>query len=285
MAAVGTVTTQDLNLTDRPVIEELTIAPAPLVIGGVRRATLVVVALIACIGLALAGSDARTDTAAVDTVVVDTPNAAIAVSDAVVVRPPVLIETPSAGTVETGPTVDVVVVATAELATARIAMVVGDAVVGWQVARDVRAGPFIAHLEVLAPPTRLPAQLVVSGIDADGPFEVRQDVVLQVAAPILIWRASPGADDGTLVVDGAAPLTAGELEIRAITADHRVVAQTVSSVAIDPWRHGAEGGRLLGVGSFRAIVRVDHPDAERVASVVVAAADLSIGEVTVAVIR
>ncbi|HEX6867339.1 MAG TPA: hypothetical protein VF119_00975, partial [Candidatus Limnocylindrales bacterium] len=175
-------------------------------------------------------------------------------------------------------------IASRPLVSARIALLVGDAVIGWEGVRDIPAGRFEVRLDAYLPAVGLPAELSISGVDAHGPFEVRRPLTLAAAAPILIWSAESSVDRRMVVVEGTAPLTAGRVEVRIVATDGRTLGSTIAAVAVDSWRPGAEGGRLLGVGSFRGTIEVvpEVQDAG-MSAVVLAAGDQSVGGVTRAV--
>lgn len=283
MATARAVTSSHVGLDERPVIEDLTVSPIPLTDGGIRQATSVVVALVACVAIAVAGSDPRPDVGPPGMTLVRTESGAT--PDDPSTGPAIEIETPSEDAMAGGSSVVVSIVATRRIATGWIGIVVGDAVVGWERIHDAPPGRMVTRIDALLPPMRLPAELVVSGVDTTGHFEVRRAISLPARARIWIWRAELAANGRSVVVDGGAPLAARNVEVRIITADGDQVGTTIVPVTVSPWRHGAAGGRLIGVGSFRATLWVDDPDLGGLASVVVAAADRSIGQVTHAILR
>ena len=277
------MTTRELDLERGPVIEELTVVPASVASSGVGRAMLVVAALIAGVGVAVAVPSWLPET---DTIVrAQVGSATIARPlEGVATAPAVVVESPRTGAVTSEPTILVSAVADRPLASSRIALLVGDAVIGWAGVRDVPAGRFEARVEAFLPAVRLPAELSVSGVDTLGSFEVRQAVTLAAVSPILVWSAASSVDGRTVVVEGTAPLTTDRVDVRIVGADGHTLGSATAAVVVDSWRPGAEGGRLLGVGSFRSTIEVGPAGrGHAMSAVVVAAGDASIGAVTRAV--
>jgi hypothetical protein len=140
-----------------------------------------------------------------------------------------------------------------------MAVVMGDAVLGWT-NLDVRApGAVSASIRVFAPPF---GALVVLRIDGGasrfGP-RFSSTTALQLHAPsgVTLWRIAPAGPPTahSIRVEGFGPETVTDVEVRLTTGDGRVIASATAPIGYDDRRPGSVGGDSIGLGSFA--VRLD----------------------------
>jgi len=163
------------------------------------------------------------------------------------------IVSPADGDEVTGAIVEVRGVAREPLGTIHLAIRLGDAVLGWKNLDVGHAGPIAAAIDVFAPPFDVPVELLISR--RDGPEStVRRSIHLRASGWIQVWRSTLTRLDGGrwLTLEGVAPLTVPELRVRVYTGDGELFGDTVVPNGPTDELAGAAGGRLLGLGRFRA---------------------------------
>lgn len=273
------------DLEPVPVIVELVVTPTRLVSRGRRyRAWLISAGLVVCVAVGAVGhvlhpsTASRGGTASSLTSLANEgqDSESVATRAELTAGPPSAIDvtSPGDGVTVHGSMIDVVGTTSRDLDSALIAIRIGDAVVGWTTRQAVAAGRFQVTVPVFAPSTRLPATVVIASRDRGQVIESRRDIVLAGEGPIAIWTVKRGDDDsGSIEVRGSAPLAGGPVEVTILDDVGRTVASGTAAVEVDQWQRGAEGGRILGLGFFRARLKLDGDGSIRPAIALVMARD------------
>jgi hypothetical protein len=170
---------------------------------------------------------------------------------------------PVEGAVVRGGLVEVRGIASRSLGSIHLAVVMGDAVLGWTNVDSRGAGPVVAVIPVFAPRFDAPAELridVVSSRVGDGS---RFAVPLRIHSPdeVGLWRIVTGGptDAPTVIAEGFAALAIQQVEVRVRTNDGQDLGSSFARVGYEEGRPGAFGGRLVGLGSFTGRVALVAP--------------------------
>ena len=170
---------------------------------------------------------------------------------------------PAEGAPAKGGVVTVNGIANVGLRNVHLAIVLGDAVLGWRDIGIATVGPVRADIPIFAPGFDVPVRLEASVAMMDGSTEhLDVGLVLKAGPRVSLWRTvasvrSGGAVD--LVVDGYAPSAIDALTIDVRTRSDHLLARAVVQNAVGDERPGSDGGRRLGLGTFHRRIVVAGP--------------------------
>ena len=170
---------------------------------------------------------------------------------------------PAAGAILDDSVVRIRGIAGRALGTVHMAVWLGDAVLGWTNVEVPAAGSVSATIRTFAPAFDAPVVLRIGGGSSpSGPgFESTVALHLRVSTVVAVWRTNlrTEANTTTFLIDGYGPLSAGQLDLRLIADDGRVLASGSTTTLVETGRPGSAGGRLVGLGSFTARLSVAGP--------------------------
>jgi hypothetical protein len=174
-----------------------------------------------------------------------------------------VLTTPADGTEVRAGVIDVRGIAGRGLGTLHIAVVMGDAVLGWT-NLDVRAaGPVSTSIRVFAPSFDAPVVLRIdSRASSHGPgFSSATALRLHAPAGVNVWRITRVGSLTTraIRVEGFGPATVKDVEVGLTTSDGRVIASATAPIGYDDGRPGSVGGESIGLGSFAVRLDIHGP--------------------------
>jgi hypothetical protein len=176
---------------------------------------------------------------------------------------PFVVTTPADGDTIHGGVVEISGFARRPIGTIHLAILLGDAVLGWTNLEVGEPGRVTTSIRVFAPSFGVPVVLrIASGASSHGPG-VEMSIGLRLHAPagIGIWRTVIGGpnESPSVLVEGFGPETTRDVVIGVSTAGGRVLVDEKASVGYEDGRPGAVGGDMIGLGSFTVRLGLDDP--------------------------